>query len=69
MSVIALFTVATKLAGVLVTITVAANAFSFSVYRKKNLKRFRSPINDSADVLAHFNVNPSGNTTAFSFLT
>ncbi|KAL3380103.1 hypothetical protein AABB24_000631 [Solanum stoloniferum] len=60
MSVIALFTAATKLAGVLVTITVAANAFSFSVYRKKNLKRFRSPINDSADVLAHFNINPSG---------
>ncbi|XP_069147270.1 beta-glycosidase-like isoform X2 [Solanum lycopersicum] len=60
MSVIALFTAATKLAGVLVTITVAANAFSFSVYRKKNLKRFRSPIDDSADVLAHFNLNPSG---------
>lgn len=67
MSVIALFTAATKLAGVLVTITVAANAFSFSVYRKKNLKRFRSPINDSADVLAHFNVNPSEREKGFFF--
>lgn len=67
MSVIALFTAATKLAGVLVTITVAANAFSFSVYRKKNLKRFRSPINDSADVLAHFNINPSEGEKGFFF--
>lgn len=67
MSVIALFTAATKLAGVLVTITVAANAFSFSVYRKKNLKRFRSPINDSADVLAHFSVNPSEGEKGFFF--
>ncbi|PHT59381.1 Beta-glucosidase-like SFR2, chloroplastic [Capsicum baccatum] len=67
MSVIALFTAATKLAGVLVTITVAANAFSFSVYRKKNLKRFRSPINDSADVLAHFNVNRSEGENRFFF--
>ncbi|KAK4737516.1 hypothetical protein R3W88_001213 [Solanum pinnatisectum] len=67
MSVIALFTAATKLAGVLVTITVAANAFSFSVYRKKNLKRFRSPINDSADVLAHFNINPSEGEEGFFF--
>ncbi|XP_055818421.1 beta-glucosidase-like SFR2, chloroplastic [Solanum dulcamara] len=67
MSVIALFTVATKLAGVFVTITVAANAFSFSVYRKKNLKRFRSPINDSADVLAHFNVNPYEGEKGFFF--
>ncbi|MCD7446841.1 Beta-glucosidase-like sfr2, chloroplastic [Datura stramonium] len=67
MSVIALFTAATKLAGVLLTITVAANAFSFSVYRRKNLKRFHSPINDSADVLAHFNVNPSEGEKGFFF--
>ncbi|XP_019253246.1 PREDICTED: beta-glucosidase-like SFR2, chloroplastic isoform X1 [Nicotiana attenuata] len=67
MSVIALFTAATKLAGVLVTVTVAANAFSYSVYRKKNLKQFRSPIDDSADVLAHFNVNPSEGEKGFFF--
>ncbi|XP_059280824.1 beta-glucosidase-like SFR2, chloroplastic [Lycium ferocissimum] len=67
MSVIALFTAATKLAGVLVTVTVAANAFSFSVYRKKNLKPFRSPINDSADVLADFNLNPDEGEQGFFF--
>ncbi|KAJ8573963.1 hypothetical protein K7X08_010474 [Anisodus acutangulus] len=67
MSVIALFTAATKLAGVLVTVTIAANAFSFSFYRKKNLKRFRSPIDDSADVLAHFNVNPDEGEKGFFF--
>lgn len=50
---------ASKLAGVLVSVTVAANVFSFSRYRKKNLKPFQSPIDESADVLAIFNLNPS----------
>lgn len=59
MAIIALFVSATKLAGVLVTITVAANAFSFSRYRKRYLKPFNSPIDESSDVLAVFNVNPS----------
>ncbi|XP_060197719.1 beta-glucosidase-like SFR2, chloroplastic [Lycium barbarum] len=67
MSVIALLTAATKLAGVLVTVAVAANAFSFSVYRKKNLKPFRTPINDSADVLADFNLNPDEGEQGFFF--
>ncbi|KAG9149897.1 hypothetical protein Leryth_020252 [Lithospermum erythrorhizon] len=50
---------ATKLAGVLVSVTVAANVFSFSRYRNKNLKPFNTPIHESEDVLAAFNVNPS----------
>ena len=37
MALIALFVSATKLAGILVTVSVAANAFSFSSYRRKNL--------------------------------
>jgi hypothetical protein len=57
MSFVALFVTATKLAGLLVTVTVAANAFSFSRFKKKNLRRFRSPIDESADTLADFNVN------------
>ncbi|KAF9618681.1 hypothetical protein IFM89_002376 [Coptis chinensis] len=58
----ALFVTATKLAGKLVTVTVAANAFSFAGYRNKNLKPFRSPIDETSDTLADFfneNLNPS----------
>ncbi|XP_023006537.1 beta-glucosidase-like SFR2, chloroplastic [Cucurbita maxima] len=54
MTLVALFASATKLAGVLVTLTVAANAFSFARYRRKNLRPFRSPIDESSDVLADF---------------
>lgn len=54
MTLVALFLNATKLAGVLVTLTVAANAFSFNRYRRKNLRPFVSPIDDSSDVLADF---------------
>ncbi|KAI4335025.1 hypothetical protein L6164_013711 [Bauhinia variegata] len=56
MTFVALFVATTKLAGVLVTLTVAANAFSFSRYRKKNLRRFQSPIDESSETLAVFNV-------------
>ncbi|KAI3821533.1 hypothetical protein L1987_09101 [Smallanthus sonchifolius] len=55
----ALILTATKLAGVLVTITVAANAVSFSRYRKRNLAPFDSPIDETSDTLAIFNVNCS----------
>ncbi|PKU83026.1 Beta-glucosidase-like SFR2, chloroplastic [Dendrobium catenatum] len=48
---------AMKLAGIVVTLSVAANVFSFSRYRRKFLRPFRSPIDESADVLAAFNVN------------
>lgn len=57
MTLIALFVSATKLAGILVTVTMAANAISFQRYRRKNLKPFRSPIDESSDVLASFNVD------------
>ena len=60
MAIIDLVLAATKLAGVLASLTVAANAFSFSRYRKKNLRSFDSPIDESADTLAAFNLNPSG---------
>jgi len=56
MTVVGLFLTATKLAGALFTLTVAANAFSYSRFRKKNLRGFRSPIDESQDTLAHFNV-------------
>ncbi|KAL2470238.1 Beta-glucosidase-like SFR2 [Abeliophyllum distichum] len=59
MTLVALFVSATKLAGIIVSVTVAANAFSFSRFRKKNLKPFRTPIDESSDVLAVFNVNPT----------
>ncbi|KAH7573337.1 hypothetical protein ACOSP7_006946 [Xanthoceras sorbifolium] len=65
MTLIAVFVLATKVAGVLVTVTVAANAFSFSRYRKKNLRRFRSPINETDDVLASFNVDAEGENEFF----
>ena len=58
MALIALFVSATKLAGVLVTLSVAANAFSFALYRRKNLRPFRSPIDESSETLAIFNVDP-----------
>ncbi|XP_023765711.1 beta-glucosidase-like SFR2, chloroplastic isoform X1 [Lactuca sativa] len=59
MAPIPLLVTATKLAGVLVTITVAANAVSFSRYRKRNLAPFDSPIDETSDTLAIFNVNCS----------
>lgn len=59
MAFLALFVSATKFAGVLVTLSVAANAFSFSRYRRKNLQPFRSPIDESSETLAVFNVDPS----------
>lgn len=59
MAFIALFVSATKLAGVLVTVSVAANIFSFDRYRKKNLSPIVSPIDETSDTLAVFNVNPA----------
>ncbi|KAF8392743.1 hypothetical protein HHK36_023092 [Tetracentron sinense] len=59
MAFVALFVSATKLAGILVTVTVTANAFSFSGYRRKNLRPFWSPIDESSDTPAVFNVDPA----------
>lgn len=72
MTLATLFLTATKLAGVLVSVTVAANAFSFSRFKRKNLTPFQSPIDESADVLADFNINPTSGMLicvfGFSFL-
>ncbi|KAK1318480.1 hypothetical protein QJS10_CPB04g01038 [Acorus calamus] len=56
---VALVVSATKVAGILVTVTVAANAFSFSRYRRKNLVPFVSPIDESSDTLADFRSVPN----------
>lgn len=65
MTLVALFLTATKLAGALATLTVAANAFSFSRFRNKNLRPFRSPIDESSDTLAAFNVTTEGENGFF----
>ncbi|OMO54135.1 Glycoside hydrolase, family 1 [Corchorus capsularis] len=65
MAVSALFLSATKLAGIIMTLSIAANAFSFSRYRKKNLRRFKSPIDESSDTLADFNVHGEGGNEFF----
>ncbi|GMP57180.1 hypothetical protein CsSME_00021369 [Camellia sinensis var. sinensis] len=59
MAIVGLLVAATKLAGILVTVTFAANAVSFSRYRRKHLRPFRSPIDESSDTLAVFNLDPS----------
>ncbi|GAB2217857.1 hypothetical protein Droror1_Dr00001069 [Drosera rotundifolia] len=57
MAIVGIIIAATKLAGVLATATVAASALSFSRFRRKNLRPFVNPIDESRDVLAAFNVN------------
>ncbi|KAL9275295.1 Galactolipid galactosyltransferase SFR2, chloroplastic-like protein, partial [Drosera capensis] len=57
MAIVGIIITATKLAGVLATVTVVANALSFSRFRRKNLRPFVNPIDESRDVLAAFNVN------------
>ncbi|WOK95138.1 beta-glucosidase-like SFR2, chloroplastic isoform X4 [Canna indica] len=69
MALLALFVSGTKLAGVLVVVTVAANALSFSRYRRKHLRPFRSPIDESSDILADFNVFPPGEHFFFGLAT
>ncbi|KAL7144293.1 hypothetical protein ABFS83_07G002300 [Erythranthe nasuta] len=59
MTLATLIVTATKLAGALASVTVAANAFSFSRFKRNNLTPFDSPVDDSADVLAQFNINPT----------
>ncbi|KAJ8767310.1 hypothetical protein K2173_017354 [Erythroxylum novogranatense] len=61
----ALFVSAVKLAGVLAAVTVAANTFSYSKYRRKNLRQFKSPIDESSEILASFNVSEEGDNGFF----
>ncbi|RWW59393.1 hypothetical protein BHE74_00033669 [Ensete ventricosum] len=67
MASVALFLTATKVAGALVVAAVAANALSYFRFRRKYLRPFRSPIDESSDVLADFNVLPSGVVDGFFF--
>ncbi|XP_049935876.1 beta-glucosidase-like SFR2, chloroplastic isoform X2 [Nymphaea colorata] len=67
MAVLGLIFTATKLAGVLVTITVAANALSFSRYRRKNLRPIRPLIDESSDTLANFDVGAEVEEHRFFF--
>ncbi|KAM0948445.1 putative beta-glucosidase [Dioscorea sansibarensis] len=54
-----LFTAAAKLAGAMVAVAVAANAFSYSRFRRANLRPFKSPIDESSEVLADFQSLPA----------
>ncbi|WCJ23239.1 Beta-glucosidase-like SFR2 chloroplastic [Euphorbia peplus] len=67
MAFLPLFISAAKLAGVLASLTVAANVFSFERFRRNKLRRFHSPINESSDILASFNVNADGEEDEFFF--
>lgn len=53
-----------KVAGLFATITVGANALSYTRFRRRNLGKIRSPIDESKEVLADFN---SHGTTAFRY--
>ncbi|XP_074582368.1 beta-glucosidase-like SFR2, chloroplastic [Curcuma longa] len=59
----------TRIAGFLVVAFVATNALSYSRYRSKNLRPFRSPIDESADVLADFSVLPPEGQFFFGLAT
>ncbi|XP_074291914.1 galactolipid galactosyltransferase SFR2, chloroplastic [Silene latifolia] len=67
MAITALIITATKIAGVLASLTFAANGLSYSRFRKKNLRSFESPIDESSDILADFNVNSSDGEPEFFF--
>ncbi|XP_065863885.1 beta-glucosidase-like SFR2, chloroplastic [Euphorbia lathyris] len=67
MAFLPLFVSAAKLAGVLATVTIAANVFSFERFRSKKLRRFSSPIDESAEILASFNVDGEGEEDEFFF--
>ncbi|CAK8563837.1 unnamed protein product [Lathyrus sativus] len=69
MTVVSLFLTATKLAGALVTLSLAANVFSFSRFRNKNLRSFGSPIDESSDTLADFNITEGENEFFFGLAT
>lgn len=69
MTVVSLFLTATKLVGAFVTLTVAANAFSFSRFRNKNLRPFRSPIDESSDTLAVFDITGNDSQIPFSAMS
>lgn len=56
MAAVALFVVATKLAGAAVAVVVAANALSYARFRRRYLLPFDSPLDESSPVLADFSL-------------
>lgn len=58
-----LFASTAKLAGAIVAVAVAANAFSYSRFRRANLRQFKSPIDESSEVLADFQSLPADQST------
>eukprot|EP01018_Ginkgo_biloba_P026010 Gb_03715 [translate_table: standard] len=67
MSIASLLLNASKLVGVLATLTIAANTFAFHRFRKKNLQPFENPIDESKDVLAAFNIHDAEEEGGFFF--
>ncbi|KAL3648596.1 glycosyl hydrolase 1 [Castilleja foliolosa] len=59
MTLSAFLVTSTKLAGALISVTVAANAFCFSHFKRKNLAPIKPPFDESAEILADFNINPT----------
>lgn len=51
---------ATKVAGVVGALTVAANTLAFRHFYKKNLIPFDDPVDESQEVLASFPIDKSG---------
>lgn len=54
---------ASKVAGVVGAITVAANALAFRHFNNKNLAPFDDPVDESNEVLAAFPIDKDGNKT------
>lgn len=57
---------ATKVAGVVGAITVAANALAFRHFQHKNLAPFPDPVDETQEVLASFPIDKEGETLSLS---
>ncbi|CAL1397498.1 unnamed protein product [Linum trigynum] len=69
MAFLAVVVTATKVAGVLASLTVASNAISFWRFQRKSLRSFDSPIDESSEILASFNVDGGENGFFFGLAT
>ncbi|ERN03294.1 beta-glucosidase-like SFR2, chloroplastic [Amborella trichopoda] len=67
MAFVSLLVSATKIAGILVTVTVAGNILSFSRFRRKNLMPINPPLAESSDTLATFNIDANEAEGGFFF--
>jgi hypothetical protein len=57
---------ASKVAGVVGAITVAANALAFRHFQHKNLAPFPDPVDETQDVLASFPIDKEGESSTQS---